>query len=248
MRKTLILRAFLCLLHFFAKNRMEKYAEKIRHRKHKKCRNAGGDEVAKNNEEKIYENLKSIEEWAFAGISQKEMAEMLGMAYSTFRDLKKKIPALSALLKKSAEFLKAEKQKEVESVEVSLLKRCLGYEAEVKKHIKVKKPMLNEYGGIIFDESGKAIMEETTEEVTESQHIPADVGAIKFYLLNKARKDWKNDPERLAIEKKRLENDTKRTELAANNASEAKEEKTVEDFLDVAEAAAEEGAENAENV
>ena len=31
----------------------EKYAEKIRHRKHKKCRNAGGDEVAKNNEEKM---------------------------------------------------------------------------------------------------------------------------------------------------------------------------------------------------
>ena len=38
----------------------------------------GGDGVAKNNEEKIYENLKSLEEWAIAGISQKEMAEMLG--------------------------------------------------------------------------------------------------------------------------------------------------------------------------
>ena len=48
--------------------------------------------------------MESLEEWAFAGLSQKEMAEMLGMAYSTFRKLKGEIPALSALLKKSADF------------------------------------------------------------------------------------------------------------------------------------------------
>ena len=41
--------------------------------------------MASSNEKKIYENMKSLEEWAFAGLSQKEMAEMLGMAYSTFR-------------------------------------------------------------------------------------------------------------------------------------------------------------------
>ena len=98
--------------------------------------------MASSNEKKIYENMKSLEEWAFAGLSQKEMAEMLGMAYSTFRKLRGEIPALSALLKKSADFLKAEQKKEVESVEVSLLNRCLGYNADIKKHLKVKKPML----------------------------------------------------------------------------------------------------------
>ena len=49
--------------------------------------------MASSNEKKIYENMKSLEEWAFAGLSQKEMAEMLGMAYSTFRKLKGEIPA-----------------------------------------------------------------------------------------------------------------------------------------------------------
>lgn len=194
--------------------------------------------MAKNNEEKIYENMKSLEEWAFAGISQKEMAEMLGMAYSTFRDLKKKIPALSALLKKSADFLKAEKQKQVEQVEKTLFERCMGYNADVTKHYKLKKPMLDEAGQIVTVE-GKVVMTEELEEVTETQHIPADVGAIKFFLLNKAKKDWQNDPERLAIEKKRLANDTKRTKLAEQNAGgQSIEGKTVEDYLEEAESAA----------
>ena len=92
----------------------EFYAKENRHRKAEKCRKNGGEEVASSNEKKIYENMKSLEEWAFAGLSQKEMAEMLGMAYSTFRDLKKKIPALSALLKKNADFLAEEKKKEKE--------------------------------------------------------------------------------------------------------------------------------------
>lgn len=201
--------------------------------------------MAKNNEEKIYENLKSIEEWAIAGIPQKEMAEVLGMAYSTFRELKNKIPALSALLKKCAEIRKAEKQKELEGVERSLVERCHGYNAPVKKHIKLKKPLIGPSGRVMMDENGKVITEEVVEEVIDEQHIPADVGAMKFYLLNKGTKDWKNDPEKLAIEKKRLENDTKRTKLAENNAGLGKEEKSIEEILaEAAAAAAEEGAEN----
>ena len=159
--------------------------------------------MASSNEKKIYENMKSLEEWAFAGLSQKEMAEMLGMAYSTFRKLKGEIPALSALLKKSADFLKAEQKKEIESVEVSLLNRCLGYNADIRKHMKVKKPMLGADGKILTDGSGKVITEEVLEEVTEQQHIPADGGAIKFYLLNKAKDKWKENPDRLELEKKR---------------------------------------------
>lgn len=200
--------------------------------------------MASSNEKKIYENMESLEEWAFAGITQKEMAEMLGMSYSTFRDLKKKIPALSALLKKSADFLRAEKKKEVEKVEVSLLNRCMGYNAKVKKHIKVKQNVLDENGEILTV-GGKIVTEEKLVEVEEEQHVPADVTAIKFYLMNKAKQDWKNDPERLAIEKKRLANDTKRTKIAEDNASgQGGEGKTVEDILEAAERAAESTAAN----
>ena len=75
------------------------------------------------NEEKIYRNMKRVEEWAFAGIPQKEMAEMLDRSYSAFRERKSKIPALSALLKKSADFLKSEEKKQVAEVEKTLFQR-----------------------------------------------------------------------------------------------------------------------------
>ena len=183
--------------------------------------------MAENNTEKIYENLKSIEEWAFAGMSQKEMAEMLGMSYSTFRKLKGEISALSALLKKSADVLKERQKKELEMVEASLLQRCLGYNASVKKFVKLKKPILDAAGQMIL-EKGKPL--------TEEQHVPADIGAVKFYLLNKARKEWKNDPERLDIEKKRLANDTKRTKIAEANANtQSAEGRSIEEYLEAAE-------------
>lgn len=191
--------------------------------------------MASSNEKKIYENMESLEEWAFAGLSQKEMAEMLGMAYSTFRKLKGEIPALSALLKKSADFLKAERKKEVEKVEVSLLNRCLGYNAEVTKHYKLKRPRMAE-GRPMFDGSGKVITEEVLEEVKEMQHVPADVTAIRFYLLNKARAEWKENPDKLELEKKRVANDTKRTKLAEQAASGGGVSgKTIEEILEEAE-------------
>lgn len=78
---------------------------------HEKCRKKGGEKVASKNEEKIYENMKSLEEWAFAGLSQKEMAEMLGMAYSTFRKLRGEIPALFGTLEKKCRFFKSGAEK-----------------------------------------------------------------------------------------------------------------------------------------
>lgn len=228
-------RAFLALLHLCGNIRTEIYAKIFRHRKQQSAEKKGGEKVASSNEKKIYENMESLEEWAFAGLSQKEMAEMLGMAYSTFRELRKKIPALSALLKNSADFLKAEQKKEVEKVEVSLLNRCLGYNADIKKHIKVKKPMLGTGGEPLTDANGKVITEEVLEEVTEQQHVPADVGAIKFYLLNKAKDKWKENPDRLDLEKKRVANDTKRTKLAEQAASGGVSGKTIEEILEEAE-------------
>lgn len=195
--------------------------------------------MASKNEEKVYDNLKTIEEWAFMGVPEKDMAELLGMGYTTFRDLKKKIPALSAVLKKSADEKKKQKKKQVAEVEKTLLQRCLGYDADVKKHYKLKKPLRNEDGEIVSI-GGKVVVEEVLEEVTETQHVPADITAIKFLLLNQAKENWKNDPDRLELEKKRVANDTKRTKIAEAAANgQNTEGKTIEDILEEAEQAAE---------
>lgn len=191
--------------------------------------------MAGKNEKIIEEHMKSLKEWADLGISQKDMAEMLGMSYSSFRELKRKIPALSALLEKKPKDEIVEKARKTAEVEKSLLQRCLGYDALITKHYKVKVIARSADGAVLFSKEGKPITEEKLIEVTEKTHVPADVGAMKFYLLNKARKDWKNDPDRLEIEKKRLANDTKRTKIAENAASGPAEGATVEDILNEAE-------------
>ncbi len=196
--------------------------------------------MAGRNEEKIYSSMKSLEEWALAGVSEKEMADLLGMAYSTFRDLKRKIPALSALLKKSAEKKQELRKKRVAEVEKTLLQRCLGYNAQVKKQFKLKRPLLDEDGQPRM-QGGKLLTEEVLEERTEEQHVPADIGAIKFFLLNQAREAWKNDPDRLEIEKKRLANDTKRTKLAQQAASGESSGRSIEEILAEAERKSGEG-------
>ena len=193
--------------------------------------------MASKSEEILLENLESLKEWASLGISQKEMAAMLGMSFSTFRKARDRNSALSALFRKSADEKKAGKDKQVEKVEMSLFQRCTGYNAKVKKVIKVKKNVLDEEGEPVVI-GGKPLTEEVLEEVVEEQHVAADIGAIKFFLMNRARKDWKSDPERLDNERQRVRNDSKRTKLAEQNANGQTGGKSVEDFLDAAEAAA----------
>lgn len=193
--------------------------------------------MASKSEEILLENLESLKEWASLGISQKEMAAMLGMSFSTFRKARDRNSALSALFRKSAEEKKAGKDRQVEKVEMSLFQRCLGYNAKVKKTIKVKKNVLNEDGEVVII-GGKPLTEEVLEEVTEEQHVAADIGAIKFYLMNRARKEWKSDPERLDNERQRVRNDSKRTKLAEQNSGGQTGGKSVEDYLEAAEIAA----------
>lgn len=148
------------------------------------------------NEEKIMNNLKTIEEWAIQGMSQKEMAELLGMGYSTFRKIKQQNVALLALLKKCANDRKKIEEEQVKSVEESLFKRATGYNYKKKVPIKVKKEC--------FNEEGKKYTEEYVVETEVEEHVPADIQAAKFFLLNKAKKEWNNDPNKLEIDKENL--------------------------------------------
>lgn len=199
--------------------------------------------MAKTKKDVIYENIENIEKWANLGISQKKIADLLDMGYTTFRDLKKEIPALSALLEKCAEKKKEQKAITVQEVTDTLIKRCKGYNAEVKKVVKLKNPMLDKEGNVVVV-AGKVVMVEELKDVTEEQHVPGDINAIKFYLMNEAQDEWNNDPARLELEKKRVANDTKRTKLAEAAASGQDGGKTIEDILDEMEGAAESTAAN----
>ena len=67
------------------------------------------------------EGILKIEGWARDGLTDKQISQNMGVAYSTFRDWVKKFPALSASLKKGKEVVDRQ-------VENALLRRALGYD------------------------------------------------------------------------------------------------------------------------
>lgn len=172
--------------------------------KTKKCYKKEEKSVVKTSEEIIMENLKTIEEWALQGMSQRDMAECLGIGYSTFRKIKGQNVALIALLRKSAKARKNMLEDQVKEVEHSLFERAKGYDEKKKVFFKVKKK------GI--DENGNKYEHEEVHEREIIEHVQADIQAAKFFLTNMAKKVWqenphkvKNDSEVLELRKKELE-------------------------------------------
>jgi len=124
--------------------------------------------MAKTKYETIVEpNLLLIERWKRNGASDEEIANRLGIAYSTFRLYAEKESALSTVLKKGKEIVDTE-------VENALLKRALGYEFEETTQEL---------------QDGKLVVTKIVRK-----HIVADVGAQAFWLKNRASDKWRDKP------------------------------------------------------
>ena len=160
-----------------------------------KCRR--GDNLSKSKSEIIQDNLKTIEEWALQGMSEKEISECLNMAYSTFRKLKGEISALSALLKHCAKLKRDADKGQIKDVERSLFERAKGYNVEEIVPVKVKKTY--------FNEAGEKYVDEEVVEVSTTRHVPADIQAAKFFLVNKAKKMWQDNPHKVETDKENLQ-------------------------------------------
>lgn len=76
--------------------------------------------MAKYTEWLTEEGLIQIEGWARDGLIDEQIAKNVGVSYSTFRDWKKRFPALSAVLKRGKEVVDRQ-------VENALLKTAVGY-------------------------------------------------------------------------------------------------------------------------
>ncbi len=191
-------------------------------------------------EEKILSNAKSVEEWILGGLPEREVAAALGIGYSTFRKAKRENNLIRDLVNGASQRYKKEQEKiqseKIAQVRGSLFQRCLGYDVDMPKHYKVKRVARDADGEVLLDAGGKPIMEDVLEQVMEKQHVPADVTAIKFFLMNQDSKEWQSDPERLKLDRKRVANDTKRTKLAESAAGSGETAgKSLEDILAEAE-------------
>lgn len=123
-------------------------------------------------------NLFQVECWTRDGLSDKQVAKNLGIAYSTFRKYRDEHSALSAALKKGKEIVDFE-------VENALYKRAVGYDYEEVK------TLIEEVDG-----KKKKKVEKTTK------HVPADVSAGIFWLRNRKGHAWSNkeDLEKLKLQ------------------------------------------------
>lgn len=152
----------------------------------------GGKRCGANKWKKIEENLEKIEAWIIQGISEREVAASLGIAYSTFREYKKSKSALSETIEKA----KLKRKEANGIVEQALYLKATGYNATETRAVKCKEEW--------YDEKGKKHTKEHVELVEETVHIPAEFAAQKFWLMNKEKTKWKDNPHKVDNDKKLL--------------------------------------------
>lgn len=132
------------------------------------------------------EGLTLIKGWARDGLTDEEISKKMEISRSTLSNWKLKYQDIMDTLKKNKEIVDYE-------VENSLLNRCFGYNAKVKKNIKVKK---TEY------KDGMKVREyEEIQEVYDEVHIPADTLAQIYWLKNRQVQKWRDKPETESGEK-----------------------------------------------
>ncbi|MBD8046766.1 MULTISPECIES: helix-turn-helix transcriptional regulator [Clostridium] len=133
-------------------------------------------------ETNVKDKLILVEGWARNGLTDEQIAKNLGIAYSTFREYKKKYSALSAALKKGKEVIDFE-------VESALLKRALGYEYEEVTQERVLRK--DERGQPITDIHGFPLYEMVVTKKVKKEVTP-DTTAQIFWLKNRKPQEWRD--------------------------------------------------------
>ena len=121
--------------------------------------------------------LKEIKEMAMY-MTEKQIAETLGVAYSSFRVYKKKHKDLVEALKKG-------RQELITDLRSILIKRAKGFTYEEKK--------VTKKNGVIVK-----------EEIFTKASAP-DVAAINLALKNYDADNWSNDPQAMKLKQEELE-------------------------------------------
>lgn len=142
----------------------------------------------KSNEKKIEDSLDRIESWVEDGLTDKEIAEKLGMSYSTFRRYKSENADLKSTIAQG-------KDKKNEKVEQSLYKLCNGYKYSEEIAMKVKEEVLAEDGQTI-------LVQERVEVKAVKKYKAPDLAAQRYWLNNKKKAKWSDDPNKVANDKK----------------------------------------------
>ena len=135
--------------------------------------------------------LTLISEWCRT-MTERQIAEKLGIAYSTFNQYKLDYSELREAIKKGRQNLVAE-------LRSSLIRRANGYDyvetKQTTEQIKLSEEMREALADAGF---GK-------EQIENVQIVKTEVAALNLALKNYDKENWANDPQMLDIRKKELE-------------------------------------------
>ena len=141
-------------------------------------------------EEVILPKIEEIKDLLAKGTSEKEVANYLGISYTTWKTHKRKIASFSAVVKES-------RGKAIEDLEQAMFKSALGFTKKIKKAMKLKE---------VVYENGKRLKEtERIEFYEEEVYIPPSVACAQFLLKNWAKDKYSNNPAELEVKKKEFE-------------------------------------------
>lgn len=142
-------------------------------------------------DELIESNLNTVISMLKEGCKDKEIIEYLGISRSAWKAKKNN----NAKLKQAIDEVKEQRNEEVED---ALFKCCTGYHYYEEVITKVK----NEVNG----ENGSVLIQEDVKISKVKKYKGPDVTAQKYWLNNKKKAVWKDDPNK-------VENDKKLTKL-----------------------------------
>ena len=139
-------------------------------------------------EDKINKSLDSIESWVSGGQTDKDIAEKLEIPYSTFRRYKSQNADLKAAIAQG-------KDKKNQNVVAALYKNCIGYKYYEEVANKVKEEVL-------ADDGQTVLVKEHVEVVTVKKYKGPDLAAQKYWLNNRDKAKWSEDPNKVSNDKK----------------------------------------------
>ena len=133
-------------------------------------------------------------------MTEQQIAECLGVGYSTFIEYKNQFPELAEVLKKGRRNLVAD-------LRSALIKKAKGYEYTETKETQQRVDWPDELYALLIDAGFSPEQIERSmlikTEVAHKQMAP-DVAAINLALKNYDKENWANDPQMLKIRKEEL--------------------------------------------
>lgn len=145
--------------------------------------------MAKSKWDEIKDKLETVELWASMGLSNAQIAFNLGISKDTFYRYKSQYSDLSDCLKRGksiADF----------KVENALYKKATGYVIKETVAAKVK--------DIYYDDNGNKCQHERLDTVEIEKEVQPDIQAIKFWLMNRMKGKWSDNPSKADIDKELL--------------------------------------------